>query len=141
MDARYLGQSYELNVAYSPKVMEDFHRRHLQVYGYSNDGLTVEIVNLRVRGRARYSLPPLPEFPVEGPEPAVDALIQEKQVLDGGQSQQLKFYVRAKLCPGNRLQGPAVVLEYSATTWVPAGFTAEVDTRLNLIIEPQVAEA
>jgi N-methylhydantoinase A len=141
VDARYLGQSYELNVAYSPKVMEDFHRRHLQVYGYSNDGLTVEIVNLRVRGRARYSLPPLPEFPVEGPEPAVDALIQEKQVLDGGQSQQLKFYVRAKLCPGNRLQGPAVVLEYSATTWVPAGFTAEVDTRLNLIIEPQVAEA
>ena len=141
VDARYLGQSYELNVAYSPKVMEDFHRRHLQVYGYSNDGLTVEIVNLRVRGRARYSLPPLPEFPVEGPEPAVDALIQEKQVLDGGQSQQLKFYVRAKLCPGNRLKGPAVVLEYSATTWVPAGFTAEVDTRLNLIIEPQVAEA
>ncbi|MEJ2143738.1 MAG: hydantoinase/oxoprolinase family protein [Acidobacteriota bacterium] len=141
VDARYLGQSYELNVTYSPKVMEDFHRRHLQVYGYSNDGLTVEIVNLRVRGRARYSLPPLPEFPVEGPEPAVDALIQEKQVLDGAQSQQLKFYVRSKLCPGNRLQGPAVVLEYSATTWIPAGFTAEVDTRLNLIIEPQVAEA
>lgn len=136
VDARYLGQSYELNVPYSSKVMDEFHRRHQQVYGYSNAGLTVEIVSLRVRGRARYPLPPLPEFTEESSEPAVDALIQEKQVLNGDAGQQLKFFVRSKLRAGNKLQGPAVVLEYSATTWIPEGFTATIDRWLNLVIEP-----
>ncbi len=137
VDARYLGQSYELNVAFSDRVVEEFHERHLQFYGYSNDGLNVEIVNLRVRGRARYPLPALPEFPMEGPEPPLDTLIQEKQVFNGDRTLQMKFYVRTKLRPGNRLPGPAVVLEYSATTWIPEGFTAEVDRWLNLVIQPE----
>ncbi len=136
VDARYLGQSYELNVSYSPSLMADFHRRHQQVYGYSNDSLTVEVINLRVRGRARYPLPALPEFPLEGEEPALDALIQEKRVAPGEDAPQLKFYVRTKLRPGNRVHGPAVVLEYSATTWIPEGFAGTVDKWLNLVIEP-----
>jgi N-methylhydantoinase A len=135
VDARYLGQSYELNIPFSNDLIAQFHKRHGQVYGYSNDGLTVEVVNLRVRARARYPLPAIPEFTVGGPEPVKEALLQEKAIRGGGKP--VRFFIRSKLAAGNRFDGPAVVVEYSATTWVPEDFSVYVDQWLNLIIEPR----
>ncbi len=135
VDARYLGQSHEINMVFSEDVIGRFHRRHQQVYGYSSPALPVEFVNLRVRGRARYPLPPLPSFDFEGPAPPSDALIQEKTLRLGDEDRPVRFYLRQQLQAGNRMEGPAVVLEYSATTWIPAGFEAHVDPWLNLVIE------
>jgi N-methylhydantoinase A len=42
---------------------------------------------------------------------------------------------REALRPGNRFEGPAVLAEYSATTLVPPGATAEVDPFGNLVLE------
>jgi N-methylhydantoinase A len=39
------------------------------------------------------------------------------------------------LKPGNRLEGPAIITEYSSTTLVPSRFKLEVDAWLNLVIE------
>ena len=39
---------------------------------------------------------------------------------------------RRDLAPGHELPGPAVVLEYSSTTWVPDGWTLTVDEWGNL---------
>ena len=38
--------------------------------------------------------------------------------------------------PGNRVEGPAIVTEFDSTTVVLAGYAAEVDRYLNLIINP-----
>jgi N-methylhydantoinase A len=46
------------------------------------------------------------------------------------------FYLRKKLKAGSRVAGPAVVIEYSATTLLPENFDAHVDEYLNLLIEP-----
>ncbi len=137
IDARYSGQSYELNVPYGEAWMAAFHQKHEQFYGYSNPKLPVELVTVRVRGRASLPRPELPHFPVEGETPAGDALLQEKQLELGGRVVPTRFYPRNRLRPGNRIAGSAVILEYSSTTYVPEDFELRVDPWLNLVIEPK----
>jgi N-methylhydantoinase A len=137
IDIRYLGQSFEINTPFSEEYISVFHKLHEQFYGYSNPQLPIETVNLRVRGRARYPLPDLPRFRVEKAEESEMALIQEKQVMFEGSPVQTKFYLRSKLKAGGEIQGPAIVVEYSSTTLIPADFKATVDEFLNLLIEPR----
>jgi N-methylhydantoinase A len=139
VDARYLGQSFEINTPFSGNLVSDFHQLHEQFYGYCNPQLPVETINLRVRGRARYALPPLPSFPLASPDSAAEAVVQEKQIVLDGQSVAAKFYARQKLKAGGLLPGPAVIVEYSSTTLVPADHQARVDEYLNLIIEPKAS--
>ena len=57
MDLRYVGQFHEINVPIDeyeivrglPKIVERFHRRHEEVYGYSSEADLVEIVSLRLQ--------------------------------------------------------------------------------------------
>ncbi len=136
LDVRYVGQSYELNLPFSDDFGERFHKLHQQFYGYSNPRIPMEIVNLRVRGSGRFPQVPIPRFPLESEEPPQDAMIQAKQVfLDGGPVS-TAFYLRERLRPGNRLQGPAIILEYGSTTFVPGDFKVHVDEWRNLVIEP-----
>jgi N-methylhydantoinase A len=137
IDVRYSGQSFELNIPYTDDFLEAFNQRHEQYYGYANRRLPTEIVNLRVRGRARHRLPDLPKFPLEAADPAEDALVQEKPVVLDGKPVRTGFYLRNKLSAGSRILGPAVVIEYSATTLLPTDYEARVDEYLNLLIEPR----
>lgn len=136
LDVRYLGQSYEISVPLSDRWVEDFHSRHEQLYGYSNRALAVEVVSCRVRGRARYPLPELPVFEPGDADPSPEALAGERKVGFGDGAQDCRFFHREQLRAGNRILGPAVILEYSATTLVAKGYAATVDRRLNLLIEP-----
>ena len=136
VDARYLGQSYELNVPYS-RFRQRFHERHQSLYGYSNPEQPVEIVTVRVRGTGRFPPLELSRFEPEAERPLPEAVLQEKQLLLEGEPQPVRFYLRSKLRPANRFKGPAVVVEYSSTTFVPAGFQAQVDPWLNLVLEPK----
>ncbi|MEQ8165654.1 MAG: hypothetical protein RIC93_06215 [Alphaproteobacteria bacterium] len=45
-------------------------------------------------------------------------------------------YDRAKLAPGNRIEGPAVVIQLDSTSLVQPGFHATVDEYFNLVIQP-----
>ncbi len=135
LDLRYVGQSYELQVPLDENPAERFHQQHQKTYGYSNRQLPVETVTIRVRGSASFPGIELPRFDLEGPEPAQDALIQEKAVFIDGRRLPTSFYLRNRLRPGNQISGPAILLEYSATTLVPPGFQARVDEWLNLILE------
>ena len=47
----------------------------------------------------------------------------------------LPVYQRERLRPGDRLRGPAVIAEYSATAFVEAGFRADVDAWENVIVK------
>ena len=48
-----------------------------------------------------------------------------------------KIYDRAKLAPGNRFDGPAIVTEFDSTTVVLPGYAAEVDANFNILINPK----
>ena len=50
---RYRGQSYEIEVALTPRFIADFHGAHRRTFGHCAPGSPVEVVNLRLRASAR----------------------------------------------------------------------------------------
>ena len=130
VDARYLGQSFELPVRAQDWV-ERFHQAHAQRYGYRQDDARVEAVTLRVVTRAPgLSLDPPALEPATEPTPPA----RPARVHTGGQLQDAACWWRHELRAGHTLPGPGLVLEYSSTTWIPSGWRAEVDELGNLLL-------
>ena len=136
--ARYKGQSFELEIKWTPGVnlVAAFHRAHRARYGYAQEANRVEIVSARLRstgiverlklrraGRAARKgviAPPHDYAPVHFADAARRAAI----------------YRRDELPRGARLRSPCIVTEYSSTTLIPPAARASVDIYGNLIIEP-----
>ncbi len=132
VDARYRGQSYELRVEASGWV-EAFHRVHRERYGYSREGSAVEAVTLRavaVAPGVSVDPPALPE--AEAPPPA-----EPTRVVHRGGAVEARRVRRADLRAGHVLQGPAVVTEYSSTTWLPPGWSLRVGAHGTLELAPE----
>jgi N-methylhydantoinase A len=93
----------------------------------------IEVVNVRVRMTA-----PAERIPVRRHEfRAGDgraALVNRKQVICEGARVEAGIYDRAQLRTGDSFAGPAVVTEYSATTFVPPGAAVQVDAFENLLV-------
>ncbi|MEQ9398290.1 MAG: hydantoinase/oxoprolinase family protein [Longimicrobiales bacterium] len=122
IDARYRGQSFELRVA-ADGWEDRFHRLHEERYGYRRDETPVEAVTVRVVVTAPAPDVDVPELPpAEGP-PAAAAT----RVVHGGLALEATLSWRRDLRPGHTVEGPAVIQEYSATTWVPEGWEARPD--------------
>jgi N-methylhydantoinase A len=133
IDLRYKGQGYELNVPYSSEATEAFHLQHQQQYGFADRNRQLEIVNLRVRLR-------LPAEPFSFPETASQpgdgskAFCGKRRVYFDGVWLEAATYNRDRLQPGDTLQGPALIGEYTSTTVLPPGCSLEVDRWSNLLI-------
>ena len=134
LDMRYHGQSYELIVPFSETVYADFHRLHEHQYGYANNNTPVEVVNLRVRAVGQSAPPPLSPRPVQGPDP-VAAYLESRRVFFTVDPIETPFYRAESLEPGNRIQGPAVVVRSDTTILIGPTDRAEVDEFDNLLIE------
>jgi len=50
-----------------------------------------------------------------------------------------RYYDRAALKAGNRLEGPAIVNQYDSTTVIPPGVSAQIDRFGNIVIATGVA--
>jgi N-methylhydantoinase A len=136
LDMRYAGQSYELNVPMAGDYVAAFHRAHEQRYGYSDGNRSCEVVNIRARFEGSVPKPGLPRLRVGGSSPK-RAVIEKTNVLFSAREYPTAIYARSKLQAGNRFPGPAVVMEYSATTAIPPLWTGRVDSYGNLILEPR----
>ncbi|RLJ70098.1 N-methylhydantoinase A [Hydrogenivirga caldilitoris] len=134
LDMRYTGQSYELTVPFSEGYEETFHREHRRFYGYSHDRDT-EIVNIRLRAQVSTPKPVIPSFEEKAPERNPEALLGSTNSFFEGNTVKTEVYKRESLRWGNRIFGPAIVVEYSSTTVLPPGSSAEVDKFGNLIVE------
>jgi len=136
LDCRYVGQGYELAVPYTGDWLAEFHRVHHQRYGHADASRAVEVVNVRARFIGLTPKPGLPRGRAEGPSPrAAQVTVQPVWVVGGWRS--AAHYDRARLRPGNRFRGPAVIAEYGATTFVPPGWRGAVDAFGNLRLEPE----
>jgi N-methylhydantoinase A len=122
IDARYQGQSFEIRVPRKGWT-EAFHRAHEERYGYARPDTPVEAVTLRaiVEGRP---------FPLTH-EPLAEAdappSTSEGRVYHAGEEVPVQTIWRKDLLKGHVLQGPALVMEYSSTTWVPPQWQLAVD--------------
>jgi N-methylhydantoinase A len=134
LDVRYRGQGYELNVPAGPDAVRQFHRAHRRRYGHSDEKKTVEVVNVRLRVTVEYA-----RVPFRKSSPAIEdagrPMPRTRPVTFDGQSIETRVYGRQGLRSGNRISGPAIVVEYSATTVLPPGCVLTVDAYQNLIIE------
>jgi N-methylhydantoinase A len=135
LDLRYAGQSYELSVPFKRDFRGLFDQQHLRAYGYSHVGRRIEIVNLRLRLVIRT---PKPRLHVHQIRAAAPVKMKSKPVWFDGRFRTTPVYDREQLAAGARLQGPAVIVEYSSTTVVPPDFRCEVDRYLNLILTRHV---
>ena len=143
LDMRYEGQSYELNIpCFTEKharpneikaLVEEFHAAHVQRFGYARTGAPVEVVNLRLTAIGETDKPPIQPLPGADTD-ASEAFTVQNPVIFEGEVLPTNFYRREVLRPGNRIVGPAIVTEFSATTVIPPSFSADVDAYQNLIL-------
>ncbi|HTV13250.1 MAG TPA: hydantoinase/oxoprolinase family protein [Acidobacteriaceae bacterium] len=137
LDLRYRGQGYELNVAWDRETPQQsivtFHRMHEQRYGFCDRSKPLEIVNLRLRMTqpAQPYTPPRRE-PVAGDGRA--ALCGERPIWFDGAFLASQIYRRDGLVPGDAIEGPAMVTEYTSATVLPPACRATVDAYSNLVI-------
>jgi N-methylhydantoinase A len=131
LDMRYKGQGYELRVPFTPDYITAFHNLHQKRYGYSDPRREIEVVNVRSRETIKTDKPVLPTFPLHPGQPAG----KPAPIYADGKWHNGTIYNRENIQAGNTLSGPAVITEYSATTYLPPNTTARVDQFLNLIVE------
>lgn len=142
-DIRYAGQSMEVRVAApSGKVDETFlsgligafNAAHLRTFGYDYAGKQkIELVNLCVSGFGLIERPQMPKLAARDGKPAPKT---SRAVYFDAQFQDTPVYDRAKLPPGGRVEGPAIVEEFGSTTVVFPRQTVEVDPHGILVIRP-----
>ena len=130
-DVRYVGQSYEITVPFSPRFREEFDRQHARLYGYANPRRVAEIVNIRVRAIGVTRKPHLPRSRIDQSRDAVP--LHVAGVRFDGRVLPSEFYRWEELAPGTVAAGPAVIVGGQATTVVPPGFSFRIDEFGNLV--------
>jgi N-methylhydantoinase A len=135
-DLRYVGQGYELRVAFAgsaAEALEAFHAQHRAEYGHAFPDSAIEIVNLRVTGTGRR--PKLGAPPRHEGGSLAAALVHRAPVVFRAGRQETPFYRRDLLPVGEAIPGPCIVLQTDSTTVVPPGCVLTAEAGGNLIIK------
>jgi len=133
LDMRYIGQSYELRVPCEQDFLSRFHDLHRKSYGYANPARETEIVTVRLRVKGGVEKPPLAPVEEGSADPGLACVGGRRVYLDEAWVT-ASVFTREALRAGNRLAGPALVVEMSATTLIAPGWAATVDRRGNLVL-------
>lgn len=138
VDLRYAGQSYEITVPWPRNGVRGlpaaFEREHRKTYSYLHPGRTVEIVTVRLRARGLSEKVKLRRIAAAS-RPGLAAALRKKQSLvHRGRRFAAPVYDRDVLLPGSLVRGPALIVDFGSTTYVPPGSAARVDGFENLIL-------
>jgi N-methylhydantoinase A len=135
VEARYVGQSYALRVPYTAslrKIGDAFHRAHRARYGHSDPDQPVEIVALGVtaigKSHAGEGIRP-PELPSVAGAPVEIVMVHIEN-----KKSNCPLFLRESLAAGQQLNGPAIVIQEDATTYIAPKWTALVDGWGNLLL-------
>jgi N-methylhydantoinase A len=134
-DLRYVGQGFELRVDWSRNVIAKFHALHERSYGYADPRRQVEVVTLRVQAVARTPRPHEAAAKLRRGD-GTHAYMGPNRMFESGRWRRGGLYERSRLYGGDRIAGPAVIVELSATTYLPSGWSASVDAFSNLVLTP-----
>ena len=127
LDLRYVGQSYELQVPFELEFAQAFHESHQDIYGYSDQEMAVEVVNLSVRAIGR--------VPQLDPGPAPLGSEDPSDALQSGVDGALNFYDGEGLIPGNQVSGECIILFPDTTVYLGRRDHATADGYGNLLVE------
>lgn len=144
LDLRYLGQSYEITLPFRPtksshlSFLSDFHKAHQRLYSYHHSGRPVEIVNIRLKSIGVTKKINLKKRQIREEIPSKRALLKKQKLFYRGKEHMASVYMRESLESGNRILGPALIVDQDATTFLPPTYSLQVDGLLNLIMEKSV---
>jgi N-methylhydantoinase A len=137
LDVRYVGQEYTVSVGVGSDVIDEavmigvihrFHGLHERQYGHSSPGEPLELVDLRVV--AQGLIPKLVRKQLKEGAPGIHpgALLGESDTFFSKKDGTLRTALinRTALEAGNTFDGPAIVVERTATTVIEPGFHARV---------------
>lgn len=138
--ARYLGQSLEVEVPLVRGWRRRFDDAHHRLYHSRASGRPVEVVGLRLTGigeeaAARSARQQQPR------RRAAVTVEEHAEAFAHHRKARVPLVRRESLGAGAHLAGPAIIVEYSSTTWVETGFGATVDEHGNLRLRRKVAKA
>lgn len=145
LDLRYKGQSYEITVPVTQAdintqtFISKFHRAHQKLYGYYHTERPVEIVTLRLKMIGPSKKIRIKKFSPSGSDPH-KAYVNDQTLFYRGQKHKAAVYDRSLLSTGNKICGPALVVDAESTTFLPPWYTLKVDDFLNLIITQDGSE-
>jgi len=143
VDLRYLGQSSFITVAVNCSNLNDclddlninlnpsivlFHEQHLKRYGHKIDS-AVEIVNIRLTLKSDAAIPNISEACITT-ENKKNIGVKHYRVF--GIDNDVKSYARETLQLGQKLTGPALIVEATSTTFLESSWQAEVVEMGNL---------
>jgi N-methylhydantoinase A len=139
LDVRYRGQSFELTIPYHGMsdgrndIAHQFGQTHKKIYGYDRTDVHIEIVNLRVRATGIVSPPRFKRMELWDSNPS-DALINSREVYMENGKLEIPCFRGETLHPGNKINGPAIVIRKDTTILVGNSDIALVDPWGNLVI-------
>jgi N-methylhydantoinase A len=67
------------------------------------------------------------------------AVVEQHRAYFDSNFTSVNVYDRAKLLAGNRVRGPAIIIQMDATTVIHPNHTGEVDEYLSIVIRPDKA--
>jgi N-methylhydantoinase A len=138
VDMRYRGQSYEIEVALTPRFVADFHAAHHRMFGYSAPQTSVEVVNLRVRSIAAEASPPLERLARPPTKRARAAPIEHARALVDSRMRRVPIFDRDALAGATSrspLRGPMIIVELSATAYIGPDWNLRIDHYGNIHLE------
>ncbi|WP_174300414.1 hydantoinase/oxoprolinase family protein [Caulobacter sp. S45] len=143
VDVRYHGQAFEVSMPVEAqgfevgglsRLAEAFDAEHRRLFTFNMDA-EHEFVNLRAVALGRVLDIPALEIEAGDGDPSAAKLRDHEVWVDGG-FQPAVIYDRARLRAGDRIAGPAVVVEMDSTTLVLPGCEAVVDRFGVILINP-----
>lgn len=144
LDMRYKGQFHEVEVPISlneftgenfGEVIERFHNRHEDLYGYKDEQIT-EIINLRLSAFGKTIAPLRKKYDFET-ETAENCLKGQRRAHMGknGKSILVSVYDGDRMTVGNSIRGPAIIEQTNTTIVVPGYASLEVTSTLDYLIQ------
>lgn len=141
VDVRYSGQAFEVPMEVTPAELKEkglswltgrFDEEHRRLFTFNMDS-EHEIVNLRA-----VALGPVPDLEAaklkQGNGDPSGAKIRDHELWMDGKMVPAVIYDRSKLLAGDKISGPAIIIEMDSTTLVEGDCQAEVDHVGNILI-------
>ena len=151
VELRYAGQGHDLRIAldhgpltgdHGAALKARFEERYRNVYGLTIDGLDIRSVSWSVSVSTEAPPAALASLPAARPPPSSRAR-HSRRVYDAelGEVLNCPVYSRFELAPGAEIAGPALIAEDETSTYVPAGFSAALNSLEYIVMERSTARA
>ena len=143
IDVRYAGQAFEVPMTVDLDTLKAeglaalarrFDDEHHRLFTF-NMKAEHELVNLRAVAMGRALELPAIELAAGDGDPAA-AKIRDHEIWMDGAAQQGAIYERSKLRAGDRIPGPAIIVEMDSTTLIETRHAGTIDRFGNIMINP-----